>query len=51
MNKLIALAGILVLVISPVLLAQDVMQYGVKHLKVLAEDDRVKSAQTRTENG
>jgi quercetin dioxygenase-like cupin family protein len=42
MNKLIALAGMSALLISPILTAQDVMQYGVKHIKVLAEDDRVR---------
>src|SRR5580698_1328094 len=42
MNRLIALAGSIALVSSTVILAQDAMQYGVKHLKVLAEDDRVR---------
>jgi quercetin dioxygenase-like cupin family protein len=42
MNRLIALAGTLVLLSSTALLAQDVMQYGASHLKILAEDDRVR---------
>jgi quercetin dioxygenase-like cupin family protein len=42
MNRLIVLAGSFALLSSTVLLAQDAMQYGVKHLKVLAEDDKVR---------
>src|SRR5580700_3878676 len=42
MNRLIALAGSIALVSSTVILAQDAMQYGVKHLKLLAEDDKVR---------
>lgn len=42
MNRLIVLAGSIALLSSTVLLAQDAMQYGVKHLKVLAEDDKVR---------
>jgi quercetin dioxygenase-like cupin family protein len=41
MKRTITLAGI-GLLFSAVLLGQDAMQYGVKHLKVLAEDDRVR---------
>jgi hypothetical protein len=33
MNRLIALAGSIALVSSTVILTQDAMQYGVKHLK------------------
>jgi quercetin dioxygenase-like cupin family protein len=32
----------LTLTLFPSLFAQDVMQYGVKHIKVLAEDDKVR---------
>jgi beta-alanine degradation protein BauB len=42
MNRLIVLAGSFALLSSTVLLAQDAMQYGVKHLRVLAEDDKVR---------
>jgi quercetin dioxygenase-like cupin family protein len=42
MNRLTVLAGSFALLSSTVLLAQDAMQYGVKHLKVLAEDDKVR---------
>ncbi len=41
MKRMIAFGGIGLLV-SSVLLGQDAMQYGVKHLKVLAEDDKVR---------
>jgi quercetin dioxygenase-like cupin family protein len=41
MKRTMALAGI-GLLFSAVLLGQDAMRYGVKHLKVLAEDDRVR---------
>jgi quercetin dioxygenase-like cupin family protein len=42
MNRGIALTGGVGLLFSAVLLGQDAMQYGVKHLKVLAEDDKVR---------
>jgi quercetin dioxygenase-like cupin family protein len=42
MNRVVALVGSLGLIFSVGLLAQDAMQYGVKHLKVLAEDDQVR---------
>jgi len=42
MRKLAAMAAILVLLASVPAFAQDPMQYGVKHLKVLAEDDKVR---------
>jgi hypothetical protein len=41
MKRTIALAGI-GLLSSAALLGQDAMHYGVKHLRVLAEDDRVR---------
>ena len=42
MNRVIAFTGGIGLLFSAVLMGQDAMQYGVKHLKVLAEDDRVR---------
>jgi len=42
MNRLIPLAGSFALSFCAVALGQDAMQYGVKHLKVLAEDDKVR---------
>ena len=42
MNRLIPLAGSFALSFFAVALGQDAMQYGVKHLKVLAEDDKVR---------
>jgi beta-alanine degradation protein BauB len=42
MNRFIVVAGSLALLSSTALLAQDAMQYGVKHLRVLAEDDKVR---------
>jgi quercetin dioxygenase-like cupin family protein len=42
MNRGIVLTGAVGLLFSAVLLGQDAMQYGVKHLKVLAEDDKVR---------
>ncbi|HEY2685065.1 MAG TPA: hypothetical protein VGI93_16215 [Steroidobacteraceae bacterium] len=42
MNRMIAFAGSLGLLFSSALVGQDAMQYGVKHLKVLAEDDKVR---------
>jgi quercetin dioxygenase-like cupin family protein len=42
MNRFIVVAGGVALLCSTALLAQDAMQYGVKHLKVLAEDDKVR---------
>jgi beta-alanine degradation protein BauB len=38
----IAIAGSIGLLLTSALLAQDAMQYHVKHLKVLAEDDKVR---------
>lgn len=42
MYRSVAFAGTVGLIFSAVLLAQDAMQYKVKHLKVLAEDDKVR---------
>jgi quercetin dioxygenase-like cupin family protein len=42
MNRGFVLMGGVGLLFSAQLLGQDAMQYGVKHLKVLAEDDKVR---------
>ena len=42
MKNLVALLGSLVLLSSSIAFAQDAMQYGLKHLKVLAEDEKVR---------
>ncbi|MEP6547811.1 MAG: hypothetical protein ABJD53_10130 [Gammaproteobacteria bacterium] len=42
MRRFIILLGGMSLIFSAALLGQDAMQYGVRHLKVLAEDDRVR---------
>jgi beta-alanine degradation protein BauB len=42
MNRGFVLLGTVGLLFSTVSLGQDPMQYGVKHLKVLAEDDKVR---------
>lgn len=42
MRKHLATAGALVLFASCLASAQDVMKYGVKHLTLLAEDDKVR---------
>jgi quercetin dioxygenase-like cupin family protein len=42
MRRGIAITGSITLLLSSALLAQDAMQYHVKHLKVLAEDDKVR---------
>jgi quercetin dioxygenase-like cupin family protein len=42
MNLRIALSCSIGLLLATILLAQDAMQYGLKHLKVLAEDDKVR---------
>jgi hypothetical protein len=39
MNRLSALAGTLALLSSPSTFGQEPMQYGVKQLKILAEDE------------
>ena len=50
MKRMIGLGGI-GLLFSAVLLGQDAMQYGVRHLKVLAEDDRVRVLEYSARNG
>jgi quercetin dioxygenase-like cupin family protein len=42
MKRLAVLIGSIGLLFSALVLGQDAMQYGVKHLKVLAEDDKVR---------
>jgi quercetin dioxygenase-like cupin family protein len=42
MNRLAASAVMLVLLSCPAVFGQDAMQYGLKHLKVLAEDQKVR---------
>lgn len=42
MNKVTAMAVSLLLCSCPVVFAQDAMQYGLKHLTALAEDQKVR---------
>jgi quercetin dioxygenase-like cupin family protein len=42
MNKVAALTASFLLVSCPVVFGQDAMQYGLKHLTVLAEDQKVR---------
>jgi quercetin dioxygenase-like cupin family protein len=42
MNKVAALTALLFLVSFPAVFGQDVMQYGLKHLTVLAENQKVR---------
>lgn len=42
MKNLVVLIGSLVLLSSSIVCAQDAMEYGLKHLKVLAEDEKVR---------
>ena len=42
MKTLVVLTGSLVLLSSSIVFGQDAMQYGLKHLKVLAEDGKVR---------
>jgi beta-alanine degradation protein BauB len=42
MRKIAALVALLVFAIAPAALAQDAMKYGVKHLTVLAEDQKTR---------
>ncbi len=45
MNRLVALAASIALLASPAILGQDVMQFGLKQLRVLAENDKVRVLQ------
>ena len=51
MKRLVVLMGTLVLLSSPFVLGQDAMQYGLKHLKVLAEDEKVRVLKYTPEKG
>jgi quercetin dioxygenase-like cupin family protein len=51
MKTLIALMGSLVLLSSSIVFGQDAMQYGLKHLKVLAEDEKVRVLKYAPEKG
>lgn len=42
MNKIAAIAAIFFVITSPTAFAQDAMKYGVRHLTVLAEDQKVR---------
>jgi quercetin dioxygenase-like cupin family protein len=42
MNKTAALTALILLCACPVVFGQDAMQYGLKHLTVLAEDQKVR---------
>ena len=42
MKRFVLLLGSLTLLSASFVFAQDAMQYGLKHLKVLAEDDKVR---------
>ena len=42
MKRIVVLTGSLLLLSSSIVFGQDAMQYGVKHLKVLAEDEKVR---------
>ena len=51
MKSLVVLMGSLVLMCSSILFAQDAMRYGVKHLKVLAEDEKARVLKYTPEKG
>lgn len=51
MKTLIVLMGSLVLLSSSIVFGQDAMQYGLKHLKVLAEDEKVRVLKYTPEKG
>ena len=51
MNKLALLAAVLGLLFSARVSAQDAMQYGLKHLQVLAEDGKVRVLKYSPERG
>ena len=42
MKRILMLMGGVALLSSTIVFGQDAMQYGLKHLKVLAEDDKVR---------
>ena len=51
MKKMIQLLASLLVLCSPIAFGQDAMQYGLKHLKVLAEDERVRVLKYTPEKG
>ena len=51
MKRLVVLMGSLVLLSSSIVFGQDAMQYGLKHLKVLAEDETVRVLKYTPEKG
>ena len=51
MNRLVFMMAGAVLLSSSMALAQDAMQYGVKHLRVLAEDGKVRVLKYTPEKG
>ena len=51
MNKLVVLIAGVVLLSSSSVSAQDAMQYGLKHLRVLAEDEKVRVLKYMPERG
>ena len=51
MKKLVVLIGSLVLLSPSIVFGQDAMQYGLKHLKVLAEDENVRVLKYAPEKG
>jgi quercetin dioxygenase-like cupin family protein len=51
MNKLVVLAAGAVVLFSSLVSAQDAMQYGLKHLQVLAEDGKVRVLKYTPERG
>jgi quercetin dioxygenase-like cupin family protein len=51
MNRLVVMMAGAVLLSSSLVLAQDAMQYGVKHLRVLAEDGKVRVLKYTPEKG
>jgi beta-alanine degradation protein BauB len=51
MKRFVLLMGSLVLLSTSIVFARDAMQYGLKHLKVLAEDDKVRVLKYTPEKG
>jgi len=51
MKRVAALAVTFVLVFCPAVFGQDAMQYGLRHLKVLAEDPKVRVVQYAPKKG
>ena len=51
MNRVSALAMMFALLSCPAIFGQDAMQYGLKHLKVLAEDQKVRVVQYAPRKG